>query len=337
MSHSGRIHYFDILRIMATFAVILLHLCARPWETLSISSPSWLFFNGLDSAVRWAVPLFVMLSGALFLNDEKELSFTAICKKNLLRIVCAFLFWSTVYGFIGLWNGMPLREFPLALLKGEYHMWFLFLVMGLYLFVPLLRRITGTKKHTEWFLAGGGLFFFLIPRIVHLLAVLNISVPFQGLILKAMNINVVSVCYLFVFVLGHYLHRYELSSTLRKLLYGFGLLGFLATVSLTFWHSRQIGMPSGSFYTYMSFPVMAMAVAIFVFAKYHWNKEREGMAFISRCSFGMYLAHVKFILPLETAWITPWSVLPLGVGVFVLSLGVSAVANHIPLLKRYIV
>ncbi|MBQ8600345.1 MAG: acyltransferase family protein, partial [Clostridia bacterium] len=229
------------------------------------------------------------------------------------------------------------KELPLTFLKGEYHMWFLFLILGLYLLIPILRKLTASKKNTACFLLITGVLFFLIPRAVHLLALFGISVPLQDIILSAMNINVVSFCYLFVFVLGHYLHQYDLSKVWRCVFYIVGMVGFAATVGLTLWHSRAIGSASGSFYTYMSLNVMAMAVALFVFGKYHFRNESLHFRVVSRYSFGIYLSHVLFIDLLSPIGVTPWTLPLISVAVFCLSLGLSALLHRIPVLKKYIV
>ena len=68
-----RIAYFDVLRILATFAVIVLHLSAQHWADTDVYSRAWQAFNLYDSAVRWAVPVFVMISGALFLSGSQSI------------------------------------------------------------------------------------------------------------------------------------------------------------------------------------------------------------------------------------------------------------------------
>lgn len=337
MTEQKRTAYFDVLRFAATFGVILVHLCVTPWETLDIQSMEWKWFHLLDSAARWCVPMFVMISGALFLSPAKEVSFRTLCRKNLLRIGTAFVFWSMLYALLDVAKGMSVKEFPLTFLKGEYHMWFLFLIAGLYLFVPLLRKLTVSKKRTEYFLLFGGVFFFLIPRTVHLLSLFGVSFPLQGFLLSAMNVNVVSFCYLFVFVLGHYLHQYDLPKALRVVLYGLGAFGFLATVFLTLWHTQKLGFPSGSFYTYMSLNVMAMAVAMFVFAKQHLNQPRPRAAAFSRYSFGIYLSHVLFIDLLSYGALPSWAAVPCAAGVLILSYWLTKLLCRIPGLNRYIV
>ena len=91
----SRVDYFDALRVLATLAVIVLHLSAQHWADIDVSSRAWFAFNLYDSAVRWAVPVFVMISGALLLSGTQRLS--DILKKNVLRLVTAFLFWSAAY------------------------------------------------------------------------------------------------------------------------------------------------------------------------------------------------------------------------------------------------
>ena len=63
-----RIIYFDYLRVLATMAVIFLHVAAQNWYNTDINTLNWHVFNIYDSIVRWGVPIFIMISGALFLE-----------------------------------------------------------------------------------------------------------------------------------------------------------------------------------------------------------------------------------------------------------------------------
>lgn len=49
----------------------------------------------IDSGVRWAVPAFLMISGAVFL--EKSIVIKDILRKYIFRIALAYAFWSAVY------------------------------------------------------------------------------------------------------------------------------------------------------------------------------------------------------------------------------------------------
>ena len=93
---SQRIIAFDVMRIISIFAVILLHYSSQRFY-ISFPSSEWEIRNIYDSMVRWGVPVFVMISGALFLDSNKKLSIKRLFTKNILRIICAFLFWSFIY------------------------------------------------------------------------------------------------------------------------------------------------------------------------------------------------------------------------------------------------
>lgn len=93
---SQRIIAFDVMRIIAIFAVLLLHYSSQRFY-ISFPSSEWEIRNIYDSMVRWGVPVFVMISGALFLDSNKKLSIKRLFTKNILRIICAFLFWSFIY------------------------------------------------------------------------------------------------------------------------------------------------------------------------------------------------------------------------------------------------
>ena len=77
----NRVLWLDICRIAATFAVIFLHISGTALYT-DIIDYDWLVSSVADSLVRWAVPVFVMISGALFLNPQKEVSIKNIIKKK---------------------------------------------------------------------------------------------------------------------------------------------------------------------------------------------------------------------------------------------------------------
>ncbi len=66
----NRTIYFDYLRVFATAAVILLHVAAFNWLSTDVNGYDWKVFNFYDSIVRWGVPVFVMISGALFLGRD---------------------------------------------------------------------------------------------------------------------------------------------------------------------------------------------------------------------------------------------------------------------------
>ena len=95
-SPQERVVYADLLRIFATFAVIVMHVAASGWSSTPVSSFDWQVYNLYDSLARWAVPVFVMLSGMFLLDPQKDTSTAKIYRKYILRIILA--------GWPGLWH-----------------------------------------------------------------------------------------------------------------------------------------------------------------------------------------------------------------------------------------
>lgn len=67
-----RRYYLDVLRIVAICAIVLLHVAGSYWYQLSVYTSEWQAINLYDCITRWGVPVFVMISGALFLDPARE-------------------------------------------------------------------------------------------------------------------------------------------------------------------------------------------------------------------------------------------------------------------------
>lgn len=93
---NNRLYYLDLMRIVATFAVVVIHTVGINWAELSPVTFNWQICNLFDGISQWCVPIFVMISGALFLNREPDIK--KLYSKNILRIITAFIFWTVLYG-----------------------------------------------------------------------------------------------------------------------------------------------------------------------------------------------------------------------------------------------
>lgn len=349
----NRILYFDFLRIFAAFAVIVLHVTATNWHHVSVVSFQWKIFNIVDSAVRWSVPVFVMISGALFLDNDKPLGLKKL-SRHILKMIIVFVVWSAVYAVDKMLLGVDADTVLTVFIVGNYHMWFIYMLVGLYIISPVLRKITESKAMTEYFLIIGFIFTFLIPRVIHILVCLDIPEleTFLNAVSSAfskMNFHL-TLGYVFYFVLGFYLAKYTVGKTVRRICYGMGVVGYLVTVWLTNWYSVKMNCAMEGFYSYLSINVMLMAVAIFLFAKYVISAiPLKGVSVkilmhFSRCTFGMYLVHALVLekicewFHINTRILNPLTgIIGISVGVFAISYIISAIINCIPILKKYIV
>ena len=87
-----RKNHFDYLKVIATFSVILAHVCSTALGAFENSSMSTLneevyygIYFVLRNITRYAVPVFLMITGALFLDKRKEITIDKLLKKYILK------------------------------------------------------------------------------------------------------------------------------------------------------------------------------------------------------------------------------------------------------------
>lgn len=343
-----RVIYFDVLRVLATFAVIVLHLSAQHWADTDVFSNAWLAFNLYGGIVRWSVPIFVMISGALFLGRDTDIH--TILKKNVARIATVFLSWSGCYALVGLvFRHAPLSVVLSQLITGHYHLWFLYMIVGLYLLIPLLRPIVKSESLTRYFLLLALIFTFLLPQ----LALFTSFVSYEA---STVIRTVIMYSYCFFplgftvyFVGGYYLSRRSFSRREEIVLYCVGIAALLFSIIAPAALSRAQGAANPTFYSYNDLNVLCTSVPIFVFAKQHLNFPRMGerayalLRKMSKYSFGVYLVHPMVIELLQHFGIDTFScnaffsVPLLAVFVFAVSTLISALLNAIPFIKDHFV
>lgn len=81
-----RVGYFDILRIVSIFFVIVIHVTSVGLRLCETATPTWNVNWLLNSVSRWAVPVFFMVSGALFLEPSREITLKKLYKKSIFHI-----------------------------------------------------------------------------------------------------------------------------------------------------------------------------------------------------------------------------------------------------------
>lgn len=143
-----RLQYGDPLRVCGSMAVVVLHLAMEVTEDPgAVGSGRWWFCAACDGAVRWAVPAFLMLSGALLLEPHPGETTSRFYAKRGKRLGVVLLFWPLFYlawRRLYLGQDLSLRDGMRDLLVGEpfHHLHFLFALPGLYFLTPMLRVYT---------------------------------------------------------------------------------------------------------------------------------------------------------------------------------------------------
>ena len=134
---------YDLLRGISCISIVLLHIAALYTEQESIySSYSNLEFSICDFLqiiTRTAVPCFVMLSGA-FMLDRKKLNVLSFYKKSFFKLGIPTLVFSLLYILVRIISNHGIKTVIIETLNGKPigHMWYMFMLAGLYLVYPFV-------------------------------------------------------------------------------------------------------------------------------------------------------------------------------------------------------
>lgn len=335
MSTKTKTAYFEWLRLFAAAAVVLMHTAAKRWLSISHTIPEWEVLTLWDSLVRWPVPIFIMITGALFLPRRTELK-TAL-GRYIPRMAVGFLVWSGVYA---LYRG----ELTLnGLVSGYYHLWYLPFLCGVYLTLPFLQKIAEDDRLADQLLAVSLTVGTLFPWLVKLGELLlpesrGLLGTLAGLVNYTFFFDHISLL-----LLGHRLHRTELSRKQRRVVYLLGLLGVSVTGIATIWATNRTDFQNSLFFDFAAPNNLCAAAALFVFAKQHLRSLPKWVAVPAKHSFGIYLVHALVIDLLADrgyhvlTWDPVWSVPVLSAVVFAISLTLAALLRRIPLIGKWIV
>ena len=344
---SSHFYWIDLIRVVAVFQVVLVHLSYVIFFKENLFSPNWIAANFYDSFSRMGVPLFFMVSGYLLLGKSEPMA--DFFRKRFVKVGIPTLFWSVAYL---LWSvdaysdrTMGPLAVVLSMLKAIYigdveiHLWFLYILIGIYLAVPILRVFVSaaSRKDLTYFVI---IWFIATP----LLEMTNRITGFQ----TALVIPVVA-WYVGYFVLGYLLADVQLGRR-GRLLSG---LGCAFSIAVTFFGTNWLSAGSGPidayFYSYFSPPTALAAVCGFLLLKdlgQNLGKAGALVRTVASTSFGIFLIHIFVIQLLRSgalgfrlySWMAPSIyMIPLtGLAVFTISFVIVFVLQKIPVIKMLV-
>ncbi len=132
--------WVDWMRVAACFLVMLVH-STEPFYlggdgSLILTRADAFWASFFDTFARACVPLFVVASS--YLQFPLHYSTGEFFRRRAVRILIPFLIWTVVYALA--W-GEPVQNFKDLLLNFNYaagHLWFVYMLLGIYLLMPLL-------------------------------------------------------------------------------------------------------------------------------------------------------------------------------------------------------
>jgi surface polysaccharide O-acyltransferase-like enzyme len=296
----ARPHYFyaDILRVVAIYAVIVLHNATTfAGEFGQISLSNWMFAAGYYGLCRFCVPMFVLLSGSLLLRPDKDVTVKELFTKRLPKLVIPLIAWSVFYILFDHFfdKDIPTSGF-LYTIKAFYsgplvfHFWFLYMMIGVYLAYPVINVFIRSASATQiqYFIAV----WFVANSIIGT-AEIAFEKPF------GVELNYFTG-YVGYFVLGYYLKTFPFSKKALRLFYALGIIAFIiltcSIIVMTEYHIPRTDDIMESDFT----PELPFAVAgLFLYLKNRTfnfgikpNWWQTIVTSISTQSYGIYIVHV---------------------------------------------
>ncbi|MCR5755321.1 MAG: acyltransferase family protein, partial [Acetatifactor sp.] len=289
-----------------------------------------------NSVARMGVPVFVMVSGAIFLNPNKEVSTKKIWTHTIFRLIVAYLVWAIAYDAGNMWNALfvehSLSRMVNIWLDAPYHFWFIPMIIGLYTLVPVLRSWlrNAQQKEVQYLLT----LYFLVQILRETLRVF-FQGETAGYIYDFWRMDVISN-YVGYYILGYYLATYELSDKVKKGLYAIAFPCVIAG----YWVSDP-------FMLFTFVPVVALFTfcgEVFGPGKRQLPGAAEALlSGLAKDTLGIYLMHLLLVTKVNEIWMEPltvnlvWKTIIVTLVSFAGSGIITGILRRIPVVGRYLV
>lgn len=343
-----KIKEYCYIRALACMGILLLHTwtsgLAKYSDSLSVSGlrVSWCLINSL----KWCLPCFVMVSGALLLEPERRIGYRRLFSSYLGRILGAILVFGNIYTLLEVLfsdqKGGNFFRFLSSFMGGIYqvfagkswtHLWYLYCLVGLYLLLPFYKMLANHCRRQD---------------MLYLLTVYLIFLSFlpflKGLGLQCGFYIHVSTIYPFWFFYGFYLHKWGIGR--KKSFYlGLTLLSTFAMILLTLVRWSWSVTALDSLFHYSS-PLLVIQVTGLVGLLSHMRLTEDSTADRFLCqvdghSFGIYLLHMIVLWTAYSRWDwnpfaggSLWKIFLLAAAAFCLSWAADEILGRVPVFRK---
>lgn len=294
-NYKEKIFWIDFLKCISIIGVLIIHVSAPILYNTPITSESWLVANFYNSLTRFSVPVFIIITGVLLLHKQNTI--TNHIKKIIYRIIIPFLFWAVCYllykiQFDADYNffGRIIYFFRYAFVQLRdgmisYHFWYIYMIIGLYLIIPILNKwiVNSNKKEILYFIIiWFCIQFFDMPRLNILKTNLDLRY-FSG--------------YIGFLILGYYINAFQISKKIK--IFSLVILVFcLVFTYLSTYYSSLGNVYNDTFHKYLSINIILLSISIVIVLK-NILFSNQKLVFIiqkiSQYSYGIYLSHVLIL------------------------------------------
>ncbi|WP_175612724.1 acyltransferase [Fusobacterium mortiferum] len=336
----------DLLKILACIMVIIIHVSA--YYVLSYEKTGGSYFtigNLWDSFARPAVPIFILLAGKYALSNEKNIEIDYYYKKILKNIYIPTFIYSSLY-FVYSYFLIIIKYILNFEIKDKYspvkkliigvpfyHLWYLYMAIGLYLLVPFLIRLR--IKIGEKIFRNIGIFFIFLGFVTLLLQNYLEQIDFYNRedILKYLRYFWIFNQFKFINYLGYFMLGYSLKD--KKINFKVGIIGALISLLVMFF---VVEVTKNQFYYSNNF-LFVISASVLLYLSFLNLKIDKNISLITKKTFSIYLLHAgilniiqlffKYILKYE---INPLYGIPvLVVVVFIISYAIASIIEKFKL------
>lgn len=282
----------DFIKVIASVMVIMLHIGNVYMRSDYFGGSQVYHYFGMFYSVffRTCVPLFVMTSGYLYFESKSNNDYKAYYIKTIKRIVIPTILISIFYCAVSaireysLYGIVSWNKYVTDILNGNAysHLWYMYMICGLYLFAPVLRLLRNKIEKYGVLLCGGILCAFGVC-----LAFL-FNLPWPLLFLQ----------YLGYFVLGWGLKNVGISNKKMKTLSLLGsMLIMLAAFLVTVLQEIYSFHPNLQIYKYLSPVTIVASIMLFWgLTGYRINPQRGAwISQLARHNLMIYFVHQLYI------------------------------------------
>lgn len=293
------IFWLDLIRVVSIFMVVLIHTSSPVLNAVGeITFANWLAGDIYTAIARACVPLLFMVSGYLLLGKQESIRLFYINRAG--KVVVPFLAWSVIYliwqnGYADytFFNALKAILRSIVTAPAYYHLWFLYALLPIYLFVPLLRVfVYSANEQTLWYFA---LVWFLFGPML----------DFAGNMLGyglAIDLGFITE-YIGYFYLGYLLGRLTFPRWITVTAVLVFVTSVIYTAYATFRASAAFGDYNDFYLVYLRLNIVLMSLSAFIWFKALGEKmSTRPEAFsvklirgLSGASFGIYLVHAMMI------------------------------------------
>lgn len=342
----------DFLKAFAIIGVLFIHASAggfyKPGSFTDASllpSLDWMVCLLLGTLSRASVPIFLMCTGALMLDPDRDVSVKRLWTHNIPRLLCALLVWAFLYQVRAMAVGGALTAGWLrqavktvALFLHEGFLYYLHIALLVYALLPALRAVAAhsDRRTLQYLLAiwvAAGLIYptWKGEWPLNLLR----GIPTQY------GLNLTYSCLGYV-LLGWYLRRYASTPWKWAAAGAAGYLSIFLTALSSSMEARRL--ISAAFEgTFPGVALAAAGVCGWAFSRFRLRPVPRWVTGLAKASFCVYLSHMMFLYWLAGAGLSAASgpciiSVPLtAAATLACSLAVYLMLSRVPVINRWLV